>query len=193
MKHVTRSFAAAALVALAAANAPAHASLVGWTDGTDCGTDGVFGIAPDCAIPAGFADEIRGPAPLIARYAFAADDDGGLSVAEFLVGSAFAGLIESDDFEFALGDANGSSGTWRYSPIYGQPIVSGFVAQETGRFALYTSESGTAGGWDSVAGLVHVSFYDRGLYTTMTPVPAPMPLALLAAGAAALMLARRRR
>jgi hypothetical protein len=48
------------------------------------------------------------------------------------------------------------------------------------------------GTWTGVEGLVHVSFYDRGLYTTMSQVPAPTPLALLAAGAGLLLLARQR-
>jgi hypothetical protein len=190
MKHVTRSVIAAVFVSLAAAGGTAQASLVGWTEGIDCGGDGKFGVAPVCAIPAGFADEIMGPAPLIARFAFVSDGNGGF-LTQFLGGAEFSGIIESDDFEIELG-ANGRSGTWSYSPTYGQPLVSGFVVQEAGRFALYTSQTGITGGWDDVTGLVHVSFYDRGLYTTMSQVPAPTPLALLAAGAGLLLLARQR-
>jgi hypothetical protein len=190
MKHVTRSVIAAVFVSLAAAGGTAQASLVGWTEGIDCGADGRFGVAPHCSIPAGFAGEIMGPAPLIAQFAFVSDGVVGFS-AQFLGGATFPGLIESDDFDFELG-ANGSNGTWSYSPTYGQPLVSGFVVQEAARFALYTSESGTAGRWDDVTGLVHVSFYDRGLYTTMSQVPAPTPLVLLAAGAGFLLLARQR-
>jgi hypothetical protein len=194
MKGLTGMFSAAALLAAALVAAPAQAAFVGQYGGIDCGdseTTGKFGSGMDCVIPEEFINEhhvkgIKAPAPLIAKFVFGAGSGG------FVVGSAFEGLIKADDFGFSLVDASGSSGTWSYSPSYGQPLVSGFVVQEAARFALYTSESGMEGAWTGVEGLMHVSFYDRGLYTTMSQVPAPTPLALLAAGAGLLLFARQR-
>jgi hypothetical protein len=194
MKGLTGWFSAAALLAAASVVAPAQAALVGEYNGIDCGdseTGGVFGAGADCVIPEHFGEGIKGPAPLIAKFVFGAGS-GGLGVAELVVGSAFEGLIEADDFGFSLVDASGSSGTWSYSPSYGQPLVSGFVAQGGDQFRLYTSPTGMEGAWTGVDRLVHMSFYDRGLYTTMSQVPAPTPLALLAAGAGLLLLARQR-
>jgi hypothetical protein len=194
MKGLTGMFSAAALLAAALVVAPAQAAFVGQYGGIDCGdsgTVGVFGTGADCAIPEDFVEGIKGPTPLIAKFEFAFDSSGGLSVTDYIVGATFVGVVTRDHFQFTSTD--GLTGTWRYDAGPTDPMLTAFAVNYGTVFDLYVVENGQQGDWETAngLGLRQLSFYDRGLSTTMA-VPAPTPLVLLAAGAGFLLLARQR-
>ncbi|WP_058554294.1 PEP-CTERM sorting domain-containing protein [Thiohalocapsa sp. ML1] len=193
MRGLTGWFSAAALLAAALVAVPAQAALVGQYDGIDCGvsssgTIGEFGSGADCVIPEDSVEGIKGPTPLIAKFEFAFDSSDGLSVT---VGATFVGVVTRDHFQFTSTD--GLTGTWRYDAGPTDPMLTAFAVNYGTVFDLYVVENGQQGDWETAngLGLRQLSFYDRGLSTTMA-VPAPTPLVLLAAGAGFLLLARQR-
>jgi hypothetical protein len=197
MRGLTGWFSAAALLAAASVAAPAQAALVGQYQGIDCGvnvnsgTIGKFGSGADCVIPEDSVEGIKGPTPLIAKFEFAFDSSGGLSVTDYIVGATFVGVITPEHFQFTSTDE--LSGTWSYDAGTTGPMLTAFAVNYGTVFDLYVVENGQQGDWETPNGfgLRQLSFYDRGLSTTMA-VPVPAPLALLGVGAIALMLSRRR-
>jgi hypothetical protein len=180
--------AAVGLVAVGGAElATALTIQVGDTfDGNDC--SGEFGQGLEsCEIP---ADIDPDESPIIVKFNF---DDGILDLIE--VNSIFP-TIDGNEFDFDLGDALGTFGTWTYTPAAGDPGITFWAAKGGDGFNLFTDDSGltvTTGTWftpltggGDPASLSHLSFYDT---EGGPPSEVPSPLTLVLVGAALLGIA----
>jgi hypothetical protein len=199
-KVVAGGLIGAAMLAIGSAKAD---TFVGTLPDNDCA--GTFGSPfSACAIPDDPATYgAAAGSPIIIKFEF---DDGVLE--GFEINSTLFPTIDGSEFSFVFGDAEGTTGTWTYTPVAGDPSILAYVAKGgPDGFSVFLNDDAfvNAGAWTTPTGcgpggalpcgLSHLSFYDSG--TTPPPPPPPVPepasLALLGMGLLGLGYARYRR
>jgi hypothetical protein len=185
-----RGFKSALVVAaLSAFSSMASADFIAEIEGNDC--SGVFGQGfANCAIPAEFDPN---ESPIIIKFDGFNEATGTFSTIE--INDALFPSIDGSEFSFVFDPADGSEGTWTYTPGLDDPLINFFVAKGGPNFNLFSNLGDpNSDAWftpgDGAFGLSHLDFYDEGREPT---VAEPSALALLGVGLLGLAGLTRRR
>ncbi len=179
---------------LSAFSSMASADFIQTIEGNDC--SGVFGQGfANCKIPANFDPN---ESPIIIKFDGFNAADGSFSTVE--INEALFPSIDGNEFSFVFNPANGSGGTWTYTPGPDDPAINFFVAKGGPNFNLF-SNLGDPNSDDWLTpinpnnqqrfGLSHLDFYDS--EGPPVPVAEPRSLALLGVGLLGIAALVRRR